>query len=100
MLDPGRSSDPVRQRLGVGVRTRDGRGQAADRFRPLQRVEVVLNAQHRRSVDSFTSKNSLVELSAFCQTENLRQRPSWLICFEALHRARGKNKHAMRALAA
>ena len=40
------------------------RRQAADRFRPLQRVERVLDAQHRRRVDGFALENAFVELAA------------------------------------
>src|SRR5450830_1079456 len=85
MGDPGRDRHPVGQNLGVGVRARDGGGKPADRFRPLQRVEVILDAQHRRRVDGLAGENALVQLAALGEPENLRQRPGRLMAFEPLN---------------
>src|SRR5450830_1406709 len=85
MTDPGRDRQPVGQNLGVGVRARDGSGKPADRFRPLQRVEIILDAQHRRRVDGLAGENALVELAALGEPEDLRQRPSRLMAFEPLN---------------
>ena len=66
--------------------------QAADRFRPLQRVEIVLDAQHRRRVDGLALENAFVELAALGHAENLRQRPGRLVAFEPLDRARRQDR--------
>src|SRR5206468_3031941 len=61
-IDPRRFRLPVGEHPGVGVGARDQGFEAADRFRPVQRVEIILDAQHRRRVDGFALKNTFVEL--------------------------------------
>ena len=45
--------------LGVGVGARDQRLEPADRLRPGERVEIVLDAQHRRRVDGLALEDAL-----------------------------------------
>ncbi len=87
-IDPGRFRLPVGEHLGVGIGARDQGFETANRFRPVQRVEIILDAQHRRRVDGFALKNTFVELAALGHAEDFRQRPWWLVAFEPLHRAR------------
>ena len=47
----------------------------ADRLRPDERVEIILDAQHRRRVDGLAVEDALVELAALGHAEDLRQRP-------------------------
>ena len=72
----------------------------ADRLRPGERVEIVLDAQHRRRVDGRALENLLVELAALGHAEDLRQRPRRRVAFEPLDRARRQHDHAVRGLAA
>ena len=51
VLDPRRALDPVVEHSRVGVGARAQRRQAADGLRPSQRIEIVLQRQHRRRVD-------------------------------------------------
>ena len=50
-IDPGRPRDPIGDDRGVGVGARDRAVEAADAFDPIERVEIILEAQHRRRVD-------------------------------------------------
>ena len=61
---PGSVDDPVGDHLGVGVGARDQRVEAADRLRPLQRVDIVLDAEHRRRVDRLALEDALDQLAA------------------------------------
>jgi hypothetical protein len=87
-IDPGRPCFPVGEHLGVGVGARDQGFEAADRLRPVQRIEIILDAQHRRRVDGLALEDAFVELPALGHTENLRQRPCRLVALEPRHRAR------------
>ena len=73
VLDPRRRATQSDKDLGIGIGSSDGRRQAADRFRPLQRVQIILDAQHRRRVDGLAGEDPLVELAALGEPENLRQ---------------------------
>ena len=68
--------------------------------RPVQRVEIILDAQHRRRVDGLALEDALDQLAGLGHAENLRQRPRRLVALEPLHRARGQDEHAVRRLAA
>ena len=87
-IDPRRFRLPVGEHLGVGVGARDQGFEAANRFRPVQRVEIILDAQHRRRVDGFALEDSFVKLAALGHAEDFRQRPCRLVALEPLHRAR------------
>ena len=57
-------------------------------LRPVQRVEIVLDAQHRRRVDGLAFEDAVVELAALGHAEDLRQRPGRLVALQPRHRAR------------
>ena len=73
---------------------------SARRLRPFQRVEIVLDAQHRRCVDGFALEDALDELAAFSHAENLRQRPRRRVAFKPRDCARREDEHAVRGFAA
>ncbi len=99
-IDPRRLRLPVGEHLGVGVGARHQRLEAADRLAPVQRVEIVLDAQHRRRVDGLALEDAFVELAALGHAEDFRQRPGRLVGLEPLDRARREHQHAVRGLAA
>ena len=99
-IDPRRFRLPVGEHLGVGVGARHQGLEAADRLRPVQRVEIILDAQHRRRVDGLALEDAFVELAALGHAEDLRQRPGRLVALEPRHRARRQHQHAVRGLAA
>ena len=99
-IDPRRARHPIGDRLGIGVGARVQRLQSADRFRPVERVEIVLHAQHRRRVDGLALEDAFVELAAFGHAEDFRQRPRRRVAFEPRHGARRQDQHAVRGLAA
>ena len=74
--------------------------EAADRLRPLQRVEIILDAQHRRRVDRLALEDAFDQLAALGHAEQLGQRPGGLVGLEPLDRARAQDDHAVRRLAA
>ena len=74
--------------------------EAADRRRPLQRVEIVLHAQHRGRVDGRAFEDAGVELAALGHAEDLRQRPGGRVALQPRDRARRENQHAVRRFAA
>ena len=76
------------------------RRQAADRLRPFERVEIILDAQHRRRVDGLALENAFVDLAALGHAEDLRQRPRRRVALQPGHGARRQNQHAVRGLAA
>ena len=84
------------ERLGVGVGPGEQRLCAAERLRPFKRVDVVLDAKHRRRVDSFALENAFHQLAPLGEAEDLRQRPCRRIGLEPLGRARAQNNHAVR----
>ena len=69
-------------------------------LRPVQRIEIILDAQHRRRVDGLAFEDAFVELAALGHAEDLRQRPGRLVGLEPLHRARRQHQHAVRGFAA
>ena len=69
-------------------------------FAQLQRVEIVLDAQHRRRVDRLALEDAFDQLAARGQAEDLRQRPGRLVALQPLDGARRQDQHAVRALAA
>ena len=75
VLDPVGPVDPGLQRRGVGVRPRPRGGEPADPLHPLQRVDRVGDAEHRRRVDRLAGEDALDQLAALGQAEDLRQRP-------------------------
>jgi hypothetical protein len=72
----------------------------ADGLRPVQRVEIILDAQHRRRVDGLALEDAFDQLAALGHAEDLRQRPGRLVALQPLDRARREHEHAVRRLAA
>src|SRR6516225_6496872 len=99
-FDPWRRRHPIGDHFGIGIGARHQRLEPADRFRPGERVEIILDAQHRRGVDGLAFEDALVELAAFGQPKDLRQRPGRRVAFQALDRARRQDQHPVRRLAA
>jgi hypothetical protein len=50
-------------------------------LRPGERVEIVLDAQHRRRVDRLALEDALDQLAALGHAEDLRQRPGRRVAF-------------------
>src|SRR5580704_8835605 len=98
-IDPRRAVDPICARFGVSVGAGKKRLQAAERLRPVQGVEIVLNAQHGGGVDGLALKKAFGELAARGETEKLRQRPGRRVGLEAFGRTRAQDDDAMRPLA-
>ena len=95
-----RARDEVVEDLGIGVGAGDQRLQAADRFAQFKRIEIVLDAQHRRRVDRLALEDAFDQLAARGQAEDLRQRPGRRVALQPLDGARRQDQHAVRALAA
>ena len=74
-VDPIALLDPSRQRGEIGVDARRSAVESADAFRPFERVEIILQRQHRRRVDRLAFEDALDELAALGHAEDLRQRP-------------------------
>ena len=74
--------------------------QSADRFRPVERVEIVLHAQHRGRVDGLALEDAFVELAALGHAKDFRQRPGRRVAFEPRDGARRQDQHAVRGFAA
>jgi hypothetical protein len=72
----------------------------ADRLRPAQRVEIILDAQHGGRVDRLALEDALDQLAALGHAEDLRQRPGRRVALEPLDGARRQDQHAVRGLAA
>jgi hypothetical protein len=68
--------------------------------RPLQGVEIVLDAQHRGRVDGLALEDALDQLSGLRHAKDLRNRPGRRVGFEPFDRARAQDDHAVRGLAA
>src|SRR5205807_5401135 len=98
--DPWRALDPSIDDCGIGIGPRAERVQAAKALRPLQRDDVVLDAQHRGRVDRLAFENRGVELARFGDAENLGERPGRDVGLEPLDRTRREDEHAMRRLPA
>ena len=92
--------DPVVDDLRVGIGLGDEGLQAADRLRPFERIDVILDAEHGRRVDGLALEDALDELAALGHAEDLRQRPGRLVALEPLHRAGREDQHAVRRFAA
>ncbi len=99
-IDPRRFRLPVGEHLGIGVGARNQALETADRFRPVQRIEIILDAQHRRRVDGLALEDAFVELAALGHPEDFRQRPCRRMAFEPRHRARTEHQHAVASFAA
>ncbi len=83
-------ADPVAEDLEVGV----GAGHAAPSspptaFAQVERVEVVLDAQHRRRVDRLALEDAVDQLAALGHAEDLRQRPGRRVALQPLRRRAG-----------
>ena len=91
---------PVFQHLQIAVGAAAQFRKAANRSRPLQRVEVVLDAEHRGRVDGRRFEDFGVELVALLQAEDLRHRPGRIVAFDPRHGAGRQDQHAVRGLAA
>src|SRR5271169_712534 len=87
-IDPVGARHPIGDGLGIGGGARLQRLEAADRFRPFEGVEIILDAKHRRRIDGFADKDAFDQLAAFGHAEDLRHRPSRLVTFEAGNGAR------------
>ena len=59
-------------------------------FAHSQRVEIVLDAEHRRRVDRLALEDALDQLAALGQAEDLRQRPGRRVALQPLDRARAR----------
>src|SRR5262249_26703923 len=94
-IDPRRACDPTRDRVCVGVGSRDQGLESAQRFRPLQGVEIVFNAQHRRGVNGLALEDTFVELATLGHAKDLWQWPSRLVALEPCDGARGEDQHAV-----
>src|SRR5262245_49483228 len=99
-FDPRRRCHPVGDHFGIGIGARHQRLEPTDRLRPGERVEIILDAQHRRGVDGFTFEDTLDELAALGQPKDFRHRPGRRVAFQALDCARRQDQHAVRRLAA
>ena len=91
---------PFREERGIGIGAGDQRGEPADRIRPAERVEIVLDAEHRWRVDRLAGEHPLGQLAAARQAEDLWQRPGRPVGLQALGGARRKDQHAVLRLAA
>ena len=98
--DPGGAPHPGVERRGVAVRAAHQPVEPADRPAPFQRVDVVLDAEHRRRVDRVALEDALDQLAPRHHPEDLRQRPGRREGQEALDGARGQHDHAVGRLAA
>ena len=75
-IDPGRALRPNRRSpWRWRRRARMSALSAAERLRPLQRVDIVLDAQHRGRVDRLALEDAFDQLAALGHAEDLRQRP-------------------------
>src|SRR5438874_3534333 len=63
VLDPVRRLYPAVERGSIGVGARDQRFKAADAFRPVERKQPVLNAQHRRRIDRLALEDAVDQLA-------------------------------------
>ena len=84
--------------IGVGALAQDL--EAADALRPVERHQIILDAQHGRRVDRLARENAGIELAALRHAEDLRQRPGRHMRLEPLDRARRQDDDAMGPLAA
>ena len=99
--DPGGLLRPsLRARARLASARRFIAGEAADRGGPVQRVEVVLDAEHRGRVDRRALEDVLGQLAALGHAEQLRQRPGGRVALQPRDRARRQDQHAVRRLAA
>ncbi len=73
---------------------------AADLFGPCERIEIVLDAQHRGRVDGDALEELRHEPVALGKSEQLGQRPGRSVALEPLDGARRQDQHAVRRLAA
>ena len=78
-----RSCDDAIERRGIGVGRADQALQAADRLRPFEREDRILDRQHRRRVDRLALEDAFAQLAALDQAEDLRQRPVGRVSFPA-----------------
>src|ERR1051326_6700952 len=99
-IPPRGARGPPGDDRGIGIGSRDQLRKTADRLRPLQAVEVILDAEQRGRVDGLAFEDRLVELAGLGQAENFRQRPRRRMAFEPLDRARRKDQHAVGGLPA
>ena len=69
-------------------------------FAQFERVEIVLDAEHRRRVDRLADEDAVDQLAALGHAEDLRQRPRRRVALQPRDRARRQDQHAVRRLAA
>src|SRR5690606_21888292 len=99
-IDPCRAVHPFGDDSRIGIRPRDEGFETANRSRPVQRIKIILNADHGRRVDRLALKDALNKLSALRHAEDLRHRPGRCVAFEPLHSAGAQDEYAMRRLTA
>src|SRR5579863_1060788 len=99
-IDPRRARDPIGDNFCVRVGAGEQSLRSTERLRPLQRVDIVLDAQHRGRVDGLAFEKALGQFAALGKAEELRQGPSGRIGLEAFGGARREDDHPMRRLAA
>ena len=99
--DPRRARRPSRAiTLAFGVRAGDGRRGRRWPSAHSQRVDVVLDAQHRRRVDGLALEYAFDELAALGHAEDLGQRPGRRVALQPRDGAGRQDQHAVRGLAA
>ena len=59
-------------------------------FAQIERIDIVLDAEHRRRVDRLALEDALDQLAALGHAEDLRQRPGRLVAFQPLDGARAR----------
>ncbi len=91
--------DPI-ERGGVGVGALLQPLRPADRLRPFERPDRVLDREHRRRVDRLALEDSLGQFALGHETEDLRQRPVGRKALQPLDRTWPEDKDAVRAFAA
>ena len=64
--------DPGRQRRRIGVR-RPNRPSSPPIDSPVERIEIILDAEQRRRIDGLALEDRLVELAGFGEPEELRR---------------------------
>ena len=82
-------------RIGIGIGPTNQPLKAADRPRPIEREQIVLDRQHRRRVDGCTGEDPVDQFATFRQAEDLWQRPCGRVALQALDCARTEDDHAM-----
>ncbi len=84
--DPVVGCDEIVDHLGIGIGARHQRLEAAELLCPEERIDIVLDAEHRRRVDRLALEDAFDQLAALGHAEDLRQRPGRRVAFAAARR--------------